>query len=167
MEYLLDFYEKVMKAKDDDHKTSHTNIINQRLHLISSSIYVLCYFYVWINFNASVYIAILALVVRQSGHYCFEPPCHTEEQKLLGFTTEAKSNLVFVYSFGLLYCYVLEEVYARMFFVVTLVYVIDHMYNLYHRFGIESALLWSVKLLTDPVSDIIAYRYSFCKQKIQ
>ena len=40
---LKSFYTEVMRRKKDDHHASHSNVMNQLLHLISSSTFIYCY----------------------------------------------------------------------------------------------------------------------------
>ena len=159
----MNFYRKVMAAKEADHNISHNNIMNQRLHLISSSMYMFCYFYIWVDFYTTVYISLVAFVVRQAGHYFFEPP--NDEKKLLGFTTESKCTIVSSYVVGAFCCYVIDENYAKMIFMITAYFVFDHITKIIDIHGVESAVLWFVKLITDPITDVITYRNSFIKTK--
>jgi glutamate-1-semialdehyde 2,1-aminomutase len=41
---LKSFYAEVMQRKTDDHHASHSNAINQLLHIVSSSTFLYCYF---------------------------------------------------------------------------------------------------------------------------
>eukprot|EP00957_Ditylum_brightwellii_P142311 10842301-Ditylum_brightwellii.AAC.1 len=40
---LDEFYSNIMKRKADDHAASHSNEVNQFLHLVSSSMFIYCY----------------------------------------------------------------------------------------------------------------------------
>ena len=95
------FYDKVMEQKEIDHHASHSHLINQFLHFISSSIFIWCYVEVMVSktgdWSWPVELGLISLLVRQAGHYVFEPPCHDAEQAMLGFDTRAKVKICLLY----------------------------------------------------------------------
>ena len=88
------FIEGIMRQKHIDHEASHSNLINQFLHLISSSMFLYCYAIFFNDYERAVYLGLTSLIIRQSGHYIFEPPCHDAEQAMLGFDTQNKVKIV-------------------------------------------------------------------------
>jgi glutamate-1-semialdehyde 2,1-aminomutase len=72
---LKRFYAEVMQRKKDDHHASHSNAINQFLHIVSSSTFIYCYFLAFSNLTRAMYLGLAALFVRQFGHAILEPPC--------------------------------------------------------------------------------------------
>ena len=88
------FYAEIMRRKHDDHVASHSNLINQFFHLLSSSVFIFCYIFIFFDLTQAMCIGLAALFVRQFGHAILEPPCHDKEQALLGFNTRDKSFLV-------------------------------------------------------------------------
>ena len=97
-ETLQQFYEEVMRRKEDDHAASHSNTVNQFMHLISSTIFIINYYTIWSNCTATMATGLFSLFLRQSGHAIFEPPCHDEEELLLGFNTRSKCFVVAGYT---------------------------------------------------------------------
>ncbi len=91
---LVSFYTEIMQRKKDDHHASHSNLINQFFHLLSSSTFILCYVLVFSNFDLAMLLGMGALFVRQFGHAILEPPCHDKEKALLGFNTRNKTIIV-------------------------------------------------------------------------
>src|ERR1700689_4134218 len=91
---LVTFYNDIMQRKKDDHHASHSNLINQFFHLLSSSTFIFCYFLIFINFTLAIFLSMAALFVRQFGHAILEPPCHDKEKALLGFNTRNKTIIV-------------------------------------------------------------------------
>jgi glutamate-1-semialdehyde 2,1-aminomutase len=87
---MVAFYHEVMRRKEDDHKASHSNVVNQFCHLISSSMFIYCYATVFGDRCTAMWLGIFSLTIRQMGHAIFEPPCHDKEELLLGFNTRAK-----------------------------------------------------------------------------
>ena len=73
---LHSFYTEMMQRKHDDHVASHSHSINQFFHLVSSSVFIYCYFLLFTNLTIAVCFSLAALLVRQFGHAVIEPPCH-------------------------------------------------------------------------------------------
>ena len=95
---MKEFYEEIMRRKADDHAASHSNCVNQFMHLISSTIFIFNYYTIWGNCTTTMVLGLFSLFLRQSGHAIFEPPCHDEEELLLGFNTRSKCFVVAGYT---------------------------------------------------------------------
>jgi glutamate-1-semialdehyde 2,1-aminomutase len=160
-----------MKQKQIDHEASHSNLINQFLHLISSSIFLYCYAIFFNNYREAVYLGLASLILRQSGHYIFEPPCAEKEAAMLGFDTISKVKICIVY-FVLPTLFLVQltrveavnnviEKYditvADLWILATLVIVFGRVFVLWYRFGFIVSQHWFVKFVTDPFTDIPAY----------
>ena len=91
---LKSFYADVMRRKEDDHHASHSNRINQALHLLSSSVFVYCYVAIFSDLTVAMCLGLASLFVRQFGHAVLEPPCHEKEETLLGYNTRNKTMIV-------------------------------------------------------------------------
>jgi len=167
---LQEFYEEIMRRKADDHKASHSNCVNQFLHFLSSSIFMYCYAVFFTSKPSAMAWGLFSLALRQSGHAIFEPPCHDEEELLLGFNTRSKcfvfsayvlAPMFFVYKFAESYDFwaVLGPV-ADAWLVVTLFFVLGHTALLWLQYGFRISMVWLIKLLTDPITDITAYYHS-------
>ena len=149
---ISEFYHEIMRRKHDDHKASHSNQVNQFLHFISSSIFIYCYCIVWTNAFRAMVFGILSLALRQGGHAIFEPPCHDEEELLLGFNTKSKC-----FVFG---SYVVAPVFSSLmnaWFAVTFFFILGHTALLWLQYGFRISMVLFVKLATDPITDILAY----------
>ena len=166
---LTSFYTEIMHRKHDDHLASHSNVINQVLHLLSSSTFIFCYVLIFFDLTSAVCLGLAALFVRQFGHAVLEPPCHDKEQLLLGFNTRDKT--IIVAGYGLIFAAVLMRVHARSWgavvgagptlahwwFFMTLAVVFGHVAFLAWKHNLRNSLIWLVKLVTDPFTDIAAY----------
>jgi glutamate-1-semialdehyde 2,1-aminomutase len=163
------FYSEVMRRKSHDHHASHSDPVNQILHIVSSSAFLVCYALVFWNFSAAMWAGLAALFLRQIGHAVLEPPCHDKEATLLGYNTRNKTLILGVY---LLIPVVhllqappwtadalspLVGTVARQWFLWTAVVVGGRVAYLAWAHGVRLALVWLVKLVTDPLTDIIAY----------
>mmetsp|Transcript_12430 Transcript_12430/g.15416 ORF Transcript_12430/g.15416 Transcript_12430/m.15416 type:complete len:226 (+) Transcript_12430:151-828(+) len=156
------FLQGVMRQKHIDHVASHSNLINQFLHLVSSSMFLYCYAILFNDYESAVYIGIASLLIRQAGHYIFEPPCHDEEQAMLGFDTRNKVRICI--SYGLVPFAFMAAVarnydisLAQMLLTLTFVIVFGRVLLLWHRYGFVVSMHWYVKFITDPFTDMPAY----------
>lgn len=175
---LTSFYVEIMQRKKDDHHASHSNLVNQFFHLLSSSTFIVCYFLIFFNFDLAMLMGTAALFVRQFGHAILEPPCHDKEKALLGFNTRNKSIIVGGYilipivqavqlartgtlSFESLPLIV--PAVAQQWFLLTLAAVFGRVIYLVWAHDFRSSMIWFIKLITDPFTDIVAYYNSFDK----
>ena len=158
-----------MQRKKDDHHASHSNLINQFFHLLSSSTFIFCYIFIFFNFTLAMFLGMAALFVRQFGHAILEPPCHDKEKALLGFNTRNKSIIVGGYilipivqmaqlwGYGLdSFSSILPSV-ALQWFLLTLAAVFGRVLYLIWAHDFRTSMIWFVKLITDPITDIFAY----------
>ena len=166
-ETLQEFYEEVMRRKEDDHAASHSNTVNQFMHLISSTIFIINYCTIWSNCTATMATGLFSLFLRQSGHAIFEPPCHDEEELLLGFNTRSKCFVVAGYTLAPLisllrlsndvgFFLTLASI-ARSWLGVTLFFVLGHTGLLWMQYGFRISMVWLIKLVTDPFTDVLVY----------
>lgn len=163
------FRAEVMQRKRDDHVASHSNRINQFLHLVSSSVFIFCYGLIFTDLVTAMWLGLAALFVRQAGHALIEPPCHDKEQLLLGFDTRSKTWVVLGYllipayhlmvapAFDTASLLAVSAAVARQWFLFTGLVVFGRVLLLWVRFDFRTAMIWFVKLVTDPITDIRAY----------
>ena len=110
-----------------------------------------------------------ALFVRQLGHALIEPPCHDKEQLLLGCDTRSKTKVVGIYLLiprvnclaapvlNVSIAPALIAAIARQWLGFTAMVVFGHTLRLIRKHGFRNAMIWFVKLITDPITDIKAY----------
>ena len=166
---LKSFYAEVMRRKKDDHHASHSNVINQLLHLISSSTFIYCYVLAFSNLTRAMCCGLASLFVRQFGHAVLEPPCYAKEALLLGFNTRNKTLIVLGYlllpilhlmqarSLTLEVLPSMTTAVAQQWFLWTIVVVVGRVAYLVWAYNFRMAMIWFVKLVTDPLTDIVAY----------
>ncbi len=166
---LKSFYSEVMQRKHDDHVASHSNLVNQLFHLLSSSVFIYCYFLAWSNLTRAMCLGLAALFVRQFGHAILEPPCHDKEKALLGYNTRNKTLIVTGYilipiiqvarlhAFTFQALAPLVSTVALQWFLLTLGVVAGRVGYLVWEFDFRTSMIWFVKLVTDPFTDIAAY----------
>jgi len=169
---LMSFYTEIMQRKKDDHHASHSNLVNQFFHLLSSSTFIFCYVFIFFNFTLAMFLGMAALFVRQFGHAILEPPCHDKEKALLGFNTRNKSLIVGGYilipviqvaqllGYGSHNAESLRSILpavALQWYVLTLAAVFGRVLYLIWAHDFRTSMIWFVKLITDPFTDIFAY----------
>jgi len=166
---LRTFYTEVMRRKHDDHHASHSDTINQLFHIVSSSAFLVCYVLVFRDLTTAMWAGLAALFLRQIGHAVLEPPCHDKEALLLGYNTRNKSLVLGAYLLipivelalapawtGPALSRVTADV-ARLWFAWTLLVVGGRVAYLVWKHDAWLALVWLVKLVTDPITDVLAY----------
>ncbi|HZA57120.1 MAG TPA: hypothetical protein VE616_22955, partial [Candidatus Udaeobacter sp.] len=166
---LSTFYAEVMQRKHDDHHASHSNGVNQTLHLLSSSAFIYCYYLIFSDLTTAMCLGLASLFVRQFGHAVLEPPCHDKEKLLLGYNTRNKTLIVLGYvliplihllregSWSLHALTALLPTIAQQWFLWTLLIVCGRVVFLMWKHGFYTSMIWFVKLITDPLTDIVAY----------
>ena len=166
---LRAFYVEVMRRKHDDHEASHSHPLNQFFHILSSSVFIYCYFLIFADLTTAVSFSLAALLVRQVGHAVIEPPCHDKEELLLGFNTRNKTLIVLAYllipSINLsgvdawTWAAAVETLpaIARQWFGLTLIVVLGRVAYLAWLHDFRISMVWFIKLITDPLTDLIAY----------
>jgi glutamate-1-semialdehyde 2,1-aminomutase len=166
---LKSFYMEVMQRKEDDHHASHSNGVNQFFHLLSSSVFIYCYILAFSNLITAMCLGLAALFVRQFGHAILEPPCHDKEKLLLGYNTRNKTLIVLGYFLipviqlsqtSVWTASVLTSMIAPIalqWFLWTMAVVFGRVAYLMWKRDFRFSMIWFVKLVTDPLTDIVAY----------
>ena len=174
---LQSFYAEVMRRKVHDHHASHSNAVNQLFHIISSSAFLVCYALAFWDLTAAMWSGLAALFLRQIGHAVLEPPCHDKEATLLGYTTRNKTLILGTYlmiplvhlarasSWTAEALQSMAAPIALELFAWTALVVAGRVAFLAWRHGPRLALVWFVKLITDPVTDLLAYTPRFLPWK--
>jgi glutamate-1-semialdehyde 2,1-aminomutase len=163
------FYTEVMLRKKDDHHASHNDFGNQMLHLVSSSVFLYCYAILPFDLTTAVCLGLAALFVRQFGHAVLEPDAHEKEMSLLGFNTRNKTLIVLGYLLipiahmvqaESLQCAVFAQrlpAIAEHWWFWTQLVIFGRVAFLIWKFSFRTSMIWYVKLVTDPLTDVITY----------
>src|SRR5438132_819883 len=166
---------EVMPRQKDDHVASHSDTINQLFHILSSSVFLGCYVLAFWDLTTAMWAGLAALFLRQFGHAILEPPCHDKEATLLGYNTRNKTlilgtylaipivNVVWSGAFTVEALRPLAATVAYEWFAWTAAVVAGRVAYLVWAHGPRLALVWFVKLATDPLTDVIAYSPRFLR----
>ncbi len=179
----MSFLEELHRQRWDDHRYYHHNRVNQLLHLLSASCFVVSYYLIFVDPVAAVMVGwLLAMVLRQIGHFVFEPKTYdavneaTHEYKesvKVGYNLRRKVVLLTIWIlvpialwlmpdfFGLLGDQQMDRglVYntAILWLFTGVGAVLFRTVHLFYLMGFQSGLVWAIKILTDPFHDIKIY----------
>lgn len=179
----MTFYQELQQQRWDDHRYYHQSRMNQTLHLLSAFSFLTAYVLIFINPAAAVFIGwVVAMVLRQAGHFFFEPHGYDEvnqashqhkEDIKVGYNLRRKVVLLSIWV-ALPVALYLDPTFWGLFNVHTNLYsYLDHVSILWlalgagalifrtiHLFFIENirhGLVWATKILTDPFHDVKMY----------
>ena len=170
----------------DDHRYYHHSRINQFLHLLSALSFIVAYVYLFIDPVVSAYIAwLFAMTTRQAGHFFFEPKDYdtynqaTQDHKeaiKIGYNLKRKRVLiacwlavpVLAYFDAALFNFVMPDaapdtLIDRIGWGWLWLGLAAVMFRMIQLTAIQSrrvALVWCIKILTDPFHDAVIYRKS-------
>ena len=179
----MTFLEELHRQRWDDHRYYHHNRVNQLLHLLSASCFVASYYLIFVDPVAAVMVGwLLAMVLRQIGHFFFEPKTYdavneaTHEYKesvKVGYNLRRKVVLLSIWIlvpiglwfipdlFGLLGDQQINKglVYntAILWLLTGVGAVLFRTVHLFYLMGFQSGLVWAIKIITDPFHDIKIY----------
>jgi len=175
----MTFLEELHQQRWDDHRYYHHSRINQRLHLVSATCFLASYVLVFVNPVAAVMAAWpLAMIVRQIGHFFFEPKTYDEvnqatheykesvkvgynlRRKVVLLSIWAATPVVLHFSPAFLGFFSSDEV-ARGFvynlsilwLIIGIGAVVFRSVQLFFLMGLRPGIVWATKILTDPFHD--------------
>ena len=182
----MNFLEELKEQRWDDHRYYHHSRINQSLHLLSAISFLISFALLALDFNnltvAVMFGWIIAMSSRQIGHFFFEPKGYDEtnnathehkEAIKVGYNLRRKAILLVAWTlspvilyfnpamFGLVDAHVgwhrFVDNLARVWLWLALAALLFRTVHLFFLRGIQSGLVWSTKILTDPINDIKLY----------
>ena len=176
----MNFLDELKKQRWDDHRYYHHNRINQSLHLLSACSFLTSYVLIFFSPVAAVMIGwLLAMVLRQTGHFFFEPKTYDEvnnasheykESVKVGYNLFRKIILLSTWALSPVLLYASPSFFGLMNAEQGLLYntailwlligvgaVVFRTVHLFFIMGIQSGLVWCTKILTDPFHDIKIY----------
>ena len=178
--------ETLREQRWDDHRYYHHSRINQFLHLLSALSFIVAYVYLFIDPVISAYIAwLFSMTTRQAGHFFFEPKDYDtynqatqdyKEEIKVGYNLKRKRVLiacwlavpVLAYFDAALFNFVMPDAAPDTlidrigwgWLWLGLAAVVFRMIQLTAIQSRRVALVWCIKILTDPFHDAVIYRKS-------
>lgn len=179
----MTFLEELKQQRWDDHRFYHHNRVNQFLHLLSATCFVISYALVFIDPVKAVMIGwMLAMVLRQTGHFYFEPKTYDvvnnasheyKESVKVGYNLKRKIVLMSLWVvapvllmlsptfFGLLPLVSdatgFIDSLAIVWLCIGIGAILFRTVHLFFLMSVQSGLVWATKILTDPFHDIKIY----------
>jgi hypothetical protein len=179
----MTFIEELQQQRWDDHRYYHHNRVNQCLHLASASCFLATYVLIFIKPVAAALVGwLLAMLLRQAGHFFFEPRSYDEvnqathdykESVKVGYNLRRKVVLLSIWvavplvlwrdpsCFGL---FSPQHMQLGLMHNVAIVWlllgagaVLFRTVHLFFLRGVQAGLVWFTKILTDPFHDIRIY----------
>lgn len=176
----MTFLEELHRQRWDDHRYYHHNRVNQLLHLLSASCFVASYYLIFVDPVAAVMVGwLLAMVLRQIGHFFFEPKTYDavneathayKESVKVGYNLRRKVVLLWIWImvpivlwfipdfFGLLGD---QQIGKGLIYNTAILWlftgvgaVLFRTVHLFYLMGFQSGLVWAIKIITDPFHDI-------------
>ena len=177
------FMETLKEQRWDDHRFYHHSRINQTLHLVSATSFVVGYVLLfYAPAIAALVCWLIGMVSRQSGHFFFEPKGYDEvnqatheykEDIKVGYNLRRKIVLMVIWAVSPLVLWadptllgLMEKPADWMGFInnVGLTWIAIGVGGLLFRTiqlffirDVQTGLVWSTKIITDPFHDIKLY----------
>jgi hypothetical protein len=182
----MTIFETLREQRWDDHRYYHHSRINQFLHLLSALSFIVAYVYLFVDPVISAYIAwLFAMTTRQAGHFFFEPTDYdtynqaTQDHKeaiKIGYNLKRKRVLIacwlavplLAYFDAALFNFVMPDAAPDTlidrigwgWLWLGLAAVVFRMIQLTAIQSRRVAVVWCIKILTDPFHDAVIYRKS-------
>ena len=175
----MTFAEELHQQRWDDHRYYHHNRVNQTLHLVSATCFLASYVLIFVNPVWAVMAAWpLAMIVRQIGHFFFEPKTYDEvnqatheykENVKVGYNLRRKMVLLSIWAAAPVVLYFQPAFFgffspdeqlrglvyntSILWLVIGIGAVIFRSVHLFFLMGVQSGIVWATKILTDPFHD--------------
>ena len=177
------FRDNLREQRWDDHRYYHHSLVNQSLHFVSATTFVLAYLIVWTDpALASLLAWGVAMTSRQAGHFFFEPRGYdhvnqaTHEHKeaiKVGYNLSRKVVFMTLWLlcpvpllidptlFGLFVPHQGAIEFLRhvglMWLVLGIGGLLFRTVQLFFIRDVMTGLVWATKIVTDPFNDIRLY----------
>jgi hypothetical protein len=177
------FREHLAEQRWDDHRYYHHSTVNQSLHFVSATTFVISYLLAW-NFPwlAALLAWSVSMTSRQAGHFFFEPKGYDhvnqatheyKEEVKVGYNLMRKVVLMGLWAlspvpllldptlFGIFPAYTtwlefLQHL-GMMWLALGVAGLLFRTVQLFFIRDIETGLVWATKILTDPFHDMKLY----------
>lgn len=179
----MTFLEELHQQRWDDHRYYHHNRINQALHFFSAMSFLASYVLIFIDPVAAVMVGwMLAMVLRQTGHFVFEPKTYDEvndasheykESVKVGYNLHRKVILLSIWMAAPVVLYFSPSLFgtfeyasdnndfiynlAIMWLCIGGGALVFRTVHLFFIMDVQSGLVWFTKILTDPFHDVKIY----------
>jgi len=179
----MNFFEELHQQRWDDHRYYHHNRVNQTLHLMSACCFLASYVLIFIEPVYAVMVGwLLAMILRQIGHFFFEPKTYDDvndasheykESVKVGYNLKRKVILLTVWIISPVTLYFSPDFYGLLHspqsgyaflhnLSILWIFIgggalVFRTLHLFLIMNIQSGLVWFTKIMTDPFHDIKIY----------
>ncbi|MBS0420774.1 MAG: hypothetical protein JSR66_23895 [Proteobacteria bacterium] len=179
---MQSFWQALHTQRWDDHRYYHHSRINQSLHLLSAMSFVCAYFLMFTNPVAAALLAwLVSMTSRQAGHFFFEPKGYDEvnqathdhkEDIKVGYNLRRKVVLMAIWAAVPAILWI-DPTLFRLFPDATSSDFVQHLGQVWLAVGlgglvfrtvhlffikdVQTGLVWTTKIITDPFHDIKLY----------
>jgi hypothetical protein len=177
------FMQALKTQRWDDHRYYHHSIVNQSLHLLSATSFVVAYLMMfWDPAGAALIGWMISMTSRQVGHFFFEPKGYDavnqatheyKEEIKVGYNLNRKAVLLAIWAlsplvlyfepglFGLLTPHATVNAFwhnvGKLWLIVGIGGLMFRSIHLFFLRDVQTGLVWATKILTDPFHDIKLY----------
>lgn len=178
------FRDQLREQRWDDHRYYHHSIVNQTLHYVSATTFLVAYVLVWRDPGLAALLAWgVAMTSRQAGHFFFEPKgydvendCTHEykEEVKVGYNLFRKVVLMSLWAlsplllvaepslFGLVTPYAgamdFFEKLGVLWLILGVGALLFRTVQLFFVRDVWTGVVWAAKIVTDPFNDFRLYR---------
>jgi hypothetical protein len=179
----MTFREALAEQRWDDHRYYHHSRINQSLHLVSAMTFLCAYALLFVEPAAAALLAwMVAMPSRQAGHFFFEPKGYDvvnqasheyKEEVKVGYNLRRKVVLMSIWAlspavliwsptlFGTMQPHHDWRMFVHnvslMWLWIGVAAVVFRTVHLFFLRDVQAGLVWSAKILTDPLHDVALY----------
>ena len=177
------FMEALKEQRWDDHRYYHHSRINQSLHLVSATSFVVGYVLLfYAPAMAALVCWLIGMLTRQSGHFFFEPKGYDElnqathehkEDIKVGYNLQRKVVLMAIWAGSPLLLWAEPTLFGLFAKPTDTMGVVNNigllwiavgvgglLFRTIHLFflrDVQTGLVWCTKIITDPFHDILLY----------
>ena len=177
------FRDELQTQRWDDHRYYHHSRINQSLHLLSATCFLMCYALLWVDATAAAMLGwFVAMCSRQIGHFFFEPKVYDEvnqathehkEAIKVGYNLRRKRILQFAWAVSPLLLYLNPSFFglftphanwdqftqnlAILWIALAVAALLMRTVHLFFIENVQTGLVWATKIMTDPFHDFKIY----------
>ncbi|MGJ0238413.1 hypothetical protein ACQEPB_07850 [Novosphingobium fluoreni] len=178
------FREQLAEQRWDDHRFYHHSLVNQSLHFVSATTFIVAYAIMW---KMPALAALLgwgvAMTSRQAGHFFFEPrgydrvnDCTHEykEEVKVGYNLARKVVLMGLWLLSPVMLYIRPDLFGAfephqggvmqflehlglLWLALGIGGLLFRVVHLFFIRDIETGLVWGTKIVTDPFNDFRLY----------
>jgi hypothetical protein len=179
------FMEVLKIQRWDDHRYYHHSLVNQSLHLVSATSFLIAYGVLFWDPAAAALIAwMIAMTSRQCGHFFFEPKGYDEvnqatheykEEIKVGYNLQRKAVLLAIWALAPVVLYFEPTLFGLLrprtgasvagfvrqvglaWLAIGFAGLIFRTVQLFFVRDVQTGLVWATKIVTDPFHDIKLY----------